>query len=361
MSDCSRLETRNSIFAPALRLLIAITLISASGATCQQFARQYYQPRTLPPSATLSQIMTTVNDNTGRVQSLQSTQATLSVTGAPVNLRANVALQSPTRLRLRADGPLGSGPQLDLGSNDELFWLWVKENRPPAMFFCTHDRFAMSSARQIMPVEPEWLIEAVGLVRFDPNEAHEGPRPVGGGRVEIRSHRPSASGDLTRIVIVDEWDGTVLEQHLYDAGGQRIASALTSKYKRDPISGAALPHSIEVQWPTAQMSFHLDVNDWQVNAIPADNIALWAKPEYPGYPDIDLADPNLRFTLPANAAVPAAFIPPATSNVSAPTAVANGPVTNRQMANGPIASAPSPTVVYPAAAQYQGAIPAAAR
>ena len=329
MSTCDnpKLETRNSKPRRFVRLALALALFAASGANCQQYTRQFTQPRTLPPSATLDQVMMVVNDNAARVQSLQSTQATLSVPGAP-SLRANVALQMPQRLRLRADAPLG-GPELDLGNNEDVFWLWVRRNQPPALFFCRRDQFDMSSARQIIPVEPEWLIEALGLARFDPLQSHEGPKPVGSGRVEVRTHRPSALGDLTKITIIDAWDGTVLEQHLYDAQGQRIATAITSRYKRDPNSGAALPRSIDVQWPTAGMSFHLDVTDWQVNAIPAENLLLWSKPEYPGYPNVDLADPNLRFTVPAGAV---------------PSASATGP-----------ASLSGPTVVYPNSVQYPAA------
>lgn len=327
MSACHNLKLETWNLKPGL-FVIALALFAASGATCQQYTRQFTQPRTLPPSATLDQVMTVVNDNTARVQSLQSTQASLSVPGAP-SLRANVALQMPQRLRMRADAPLGGGPELDLGANEDVFWLWVRRNQPPALFFCRRDQFAVSSARQIIPVEPEWLIEAIGLTRFDPLESYEGPKPVGSGRVEIRSHKLSSLGDMTKITILDAWDGTVLEQHLYDAQGQRIATSITSKYKRDPNSGAALPRSIDVQWPTAQMSFHLDVNDWQVNAIPAENLLLWAKPDYPGYPNVDLADPNLRFTVPAGAA---------------PTASAAAP-----------ANLSGPTVVYPGAAQYPAA------
>src|SRR4029077_11724827 len=107
-----------------------------------------------------------------------------------------------------------------------------------------HDQFAMSNARQIMPVEPEWLLEAVGLARIDTTQPIEGPTPVGNMRLQLRSHQPSTLGDLTKVTVVDAWDGTVLEQHLYDPAGQRLATAITSSYKRDPISGAALPKSI---------------------------------------------------------------------------------------------------------------------
>ena len=286
-------------------LMLLIGLFAASGANCNQWVRTYTQPRVLPESATLAQIVTVVNDNTAKVagHSLQATQASLSIKGVPTSLRTSLALQSPSRLRLQANTPI-TGPELDLGSNDELFWLWVRQNKPPALFFCRHEQFAFSNARQIMPVEPEWLIEAVGLVHFDPAEPLEGPFPVHGDRVEIHSRKPSMMGDLRKITVVDQWDGTVVEQDLYMPDGKLLALSRTSRYKHDPLSGAALPRSVDVEWPTAELSFHLDVTDWVVNAIPPDNVSLWTKPEYPGYPNVDLADPHLQF-LPAGATPPA--------------------------------------------------------
>src|SRR5262245_64267718 len=64
-----------------------------------------------------------VNANTQRVQSLQTQGATLSIPGAP-SVNAEITIERPRRLRLRAKTQL-TGPELDLGSNDELFWLWA--------------------------------------------------------------------------------------------------------------------------------------------------------------------------------------------------------------------------------------------
>jgi hypothetical protein len=310
-------QNRRRPYTALWTLAISMALFAASGANCNQWVRGYTQPRLLPESATLDQIVTLVNDNANRVQSLQSTQATLSLPGAP-SLRATVALAPPRRLRLWADGSL-TGRELDLGSNDELFWLWVRRNQPPAMFVCRHDQFATSNARQIMPVEPQWMIDAAGLAKFDTTQPLEGPFPVHGDRVEIRSHQLTAAGAITQITVVDQWEGTVVEQDVYNPQGQLLAVARANRFKHDPASGAALPRSIDVNWPTAQMSFHLDVADWLVNSIPPDNFTWWTKPEYQGYPDVDLADPNLRFAVPG-ATPPTTAALPGTVRASTPGA-----------------------------------------
>ncbi len=88
-------------------------------------------PPVLPSSPTLAQVISVVNGNSSQIQSFSTSQATISGTGFP-GMRASIAFQRPMRLRLRADLPLGTGQAVDLGSNDELFWFWVRSNQPPA-------------------------------------------------------------------------------------------------------------------------------------------------------------------------------------------------------------------------------------
>ena len=73
-----RAKSRRALFS----LAMVMSLFAASGANCGQWVRSYSQPRTLPEAATLDQIVNTVNGNTAKVQSMQSTQATLKVPGA---------------------------------------------------------------------------------------------------------------------------------------------------------------------------------------------------------------------------------------------------------------------------------------
>jgi hypothetical protein len=296
-------------------LLALLLLFATSGANCRQYVRQYTQPRILPEAATLEQIAEKVNGNTARVVSAQSTQATLKTDGIPA-VKANIALQAPRRLRVQASA---FGPQLDMGSNDELFWVWIKQNEPPAVFVCRHDQFAASSARQIMPIEPERLLEAIGLPHIDPTLVLSGPTQVGAQRLEIISRQPSTVGELKKITIIDAWDGMVLEQHVYDQLGAHLATSLTSRYKHDPTTGAAMPRSIEIRWPTAKMAFNLEVTDWVINRIPPENTALWTLPQPEGTPIVDLADPSIRFMDP-NA--PAGARPP----IAPPVSVPNQPV-----------------------------------
>ena len=145
-----------------------------------------------------------------------------------------------------------------------------------------------------MPVEPEWLIDAFGLVSFDRSAPLEGPSRVGNGRVEIRSRSGPPGLETSRVTVIDDARGIVLEEHVYDARGVLLASAILSNHMFDPASGAKVPKHIDVRWPPAKLELAIDMADVNVNQLPADPRELFAKPTYSGYNEIDLAQPGLQ-------------------------------------------------------------------
>jgi hypothetical protein len=262
-------------------------------------------PRALPPSPTLEQVIQVVNRNSSQIQSFHTTHATFSGPGFPT-LRANVAFQRPRRLRLRAD--LMSWPELDLGSNDELFWFWIKRGQPAAVFFCRHDLFPTSRARQMIPIEPDWLIEAVGITEFDPALPHQGPFALPGGRLEVRTIRESLQGPTTKITVLDAAQGWVLEQRLLDCQGRLLAASITGNHRADPLTGLVVPGLVQINCPPAQFTMRIDLGNVQINRLAGNPDELWALPMYPGYPQIDLGDPRFEYP-PAVGVAPPPAVP----------------------------------------------------
>src|SRR5882757_501288 len=132
-----------------LSLLTDVCLLSASGATCQ---RQMLvnpfgtpgpaAPQVLMEGASREQIIAAVNQNSSRINSLTVTGATITLPdmlGLPL-LSGNIAAERPNHFRLTA-GTAVTGQELDLGSNDEMFWLWVRRNQPPGVYYCRHSQF----------------------------------------------------------------------------------------------------------------------------------------------------------------------------------------------------------------------------
>jgi hypothetical protein len=299
-------------------LVLFVMLWGLLGASCPNMVRQYRLPpvaRPLPQAATFEQIAAVVNDNSARVAKLSSSSATLSSPQFPT-LRASVAVERPLNFRLIAEKTALTGAELDLGSNEELFWCWVQRSDPRALYFCRHEQFSGSAARQMFPVEPQWLVEAMGLVTFLSTDEHREPQRVGRGRLRIESTLSRREGLRRRVVEVDEANSWVVATHLYDETGRLLASALLSGHQRDEASGAVLPRQIEIRWPASRLEFTLALDEVVVNQIQGDPSQLFAKPAYQGSPEIDLADPNT--VLPASTTAMTSGMPVLTTRVAEP-------------------------------------------
>jgi hypothetical protein len=283
-----------------LALLLAM-LAGQSGCAWLQrtFAHREPPPLVLPPGAGLEQVIAAVNRNNSQIQSLYSSSATLSSPGYPT-LRAHFAYQRPCFFRLRAETSI-TGPEVDLGSNAQLFWFWIKRNQPPAIYFCRHDQYATSQARQMIPIQPNWLVEALGTLEIDPNLRHSGPYRDKGNRVSIRTTLDTPDGPNMKITVIDAVSAWVLEQQIYDANGKLRARSVAEDYRRDPRTGLYVPTAVRVECPAVQFSMRIDLGDVQVNQPLVDAGELWTLPTMPGYQAIDLGNSPAPFGPPTMA------------------------------------------------------------
>ena len=295
---------------PLLPLATLLMLFCASGAHCVQqmgpawpYSSVAQAPRLLPPGPSLDQVIEVVNNNTDRVTSLSTSNAVIRSPMIPTSLRGNIALERPHKFRLVASLAL-TGPEVDLGSNDELFWVWIHRNQPPAVYFCRHEQFYQSAAREQMPIEPKWLIEAIGLPRFDPRAVHDGPKLNPDGTLEIYSTLPlpvtgsplgavAQNRQLNKVTVVDAQRGWVLEQHIYLDRTKLLASSLARDHRYDPTTGVSLPqhvtiHMYDTRSPNGQITLEIDLGDVVINSVGGNPDQLWTMPTFPGSPPVDL-------------------------------------------------------------------------
>ncbi len=283
----------------ALLLVCLLVPLAATGCRVRPFWLRKNQvelpPEVFTQSPTLDDVIDVVNANTSRVRQLQTENATLRAEGIPT-LRANIAYEQPRNFRLRAQLSQFTGSELDIGSNNDLFWLWVKRDEQPAVYYARHAEFATSPARDLVPIEPNQLTDALGLIHLSPDDRHSGPTRRE-NLLEIRSQIPSPRGDMTRVLLVDAKYGWMVEQHFYDANGQLLLSARASEHRYYPENAVTMPHHIEIRLSPGQpthLAFDLDVGRYIFNRLAGDPNELWAMPQKKGFPSIDIAAPQFR-------------------------------------------------------------------
>ncbi|MDR1384780.1 MAG: hypothetical protein LBJ67_13180 [Planctomycetaceae bacterium] len=205
-------------------------------------------PNVLPTEATLNDIMTFVNNNNGRKRSFVATSARISIDNVPVALNSQIVYEYPKKYRAIGVAMALSGNDFDIGSNERLFWVWYKQDPRNAIYYCHHDQYATSSVRENIPIDPNWLIEAMGIVVFSPNEEHQLAGRAPDGNWKIITKRPTPTGTFTKYTIVDSNTACVLAQELYNPAGRLVASAESLNHTIDTTTGVTYPQAVSMHF-----------------------------------------------------------------------------------------------------------------
>lgn len=353
MTNFGALQNRNALAALGLLAALLTTGCRLTKPGGVFGARGPSAPIVIEPSASTPQIVAAVNQNTSRVHSYLAPNASFTtpgLAGVPL-LRGSLMLERPRRFRLRAGTAL-SGDEIDLGSNDELFWLWAKRNEPPAVYFARHDQHGSGAARQLLPIDPNWVADALGLVTLDPNASYEGPFPRADGSLELRHVAAGPSGPMQRVTVVDPTRAWVIEQHVYDQAGTLVASSTASDFQFDPLQQVSLPHKVTIRIPNADLSFAINTGSITLNTPIANPSQQWSLPSMESYPQVDLGRSdglpmaNRGSSAPAPASVPAA-------NYMAPTTIYTQPPSTYRPP--PVTPAPASSAMPPQAGGYPAA------
>jgi hypothetical protein len=231
--------------------------------------------------------------NTAQVRQL-SCDIQMRIDGVPP-LSGTLILEKPRRLRLKA-GLIGiSDMGIDLGSNDEEFWLWNKSalgGQAPAIYFARYRDFENALARQAIPLEPQWIMDALGLLTLPPAHELHGPTMRPDGRYELRHQSSASDGGITKSLIIDPRTGLVQQQSLYDANQQLIAWANAMHHRYFDEFGVSLPQRVEFFVVGADRRINkisLDMAGHRINQLFGDPTRQWTRPQPNDAQWIDLA------------------------------------------------------------------------
>lgn len=248
------------------------------------------EPCVLAPDITVEELVTHLNANVSRLHGWSSSDVRIQVPGPggiPLKLEAMLAVESPRNFRLRAKSLLGD--EADLGSNSERFWFWMRRAPQPYVFTARHDELHLVQERMPLPFQPQWLVEALGVVPLHPAEFSLQPHGTRAATVRLVCDRWSPAGRAVRhVIVVDTCRGHIEEHSLYDERGGLIARAVFDHHKVCGLSGVVLPHRIQLEWPETELKLTLQLGSIHVHAHALAE-QTWHFPAIPGCPPFDMA------------------------------------------------------------------------
>lgn len=220
------------------------------------------------------ELVSHLNRNTEKLECWRANSVKIHTNA--IMLSGSLAVEKGRKVRLVVSSPLGN--EVDLGSNEERFWLWSKRMEPEFVT-CRHENLDVARQALGVPFEPEWLMEALGVAPI-PSSGVTMELDPGKTQARLVQHVTSAHGQpLRRVMIVDLRKGhcVVVEHSLYDNFAQPLAIAKLSGHRPDKETGIVMPHRVSLDWPQQRMQMTMELGKIQVNpsSIPSE---IWEMP-----------------------------------------------------------------------------------
>jgi hypothetical protein len=218
-----------------------------------------------------------LNDEADKLHSIEThdLQIDVRVPGSSVSLESGSLLcQKPRFFRLTGK-KLGM-QQVLVGSNDDRFWFYVKQDPSDALYHCSYTDFEKGAVDLPFPFEPEWVLEALGM-------AHTNASPSMKVEDDKTTYRliedTTMRGKPVRRVTVFYKGNARGEQPqvksrtLYDSQDKVICAATIKTVTRIPVERGAntkstyvtCPQIVKLEWPAQQTELILDLGRMKVN------------------------------------------------------------------------------------------------
>lgn len=276
------------------RTWLAVFLFLPVFIGCHIFQDEYSKyPTVLPAEPSLQQVTGAVNQNSRAVHSLMSDNAKVSGSQFPTSLDCTVAYRQAKQLRVTGGTGL-TGPEFDFGSNPELFWLWIKRNQQKATYFCRHEdyRYCPTNESLPLPLNPDWLQSAFGLVTFPETERHEGPFLTEDEKLIVRSHVATPRGDYLKITTIHPRTACVLRQDIYDPRQQPLVHIDIQDHYRDAVNDLIITEKVLLQMPTVGVDMTFEMGAPTINPPTGIASSSFEMPLFSGYELVNVCDPN---------------------------------------------------------------------
>ena len=239
-----------------------------------------------PPKA--EQLVAYLNRNSQWLQSMEAKKVFLTakqnnehVGGLEGYLACQKAGRPGVAPNFRLTAQALGADEVDIGSNSEEFWFWIKRSPQPYVFHCSYADYPSVAKRGAMPFpfQPEWVAETLGMATLDPKAKYS----VGDTTrtYDLVQRTQSAKGDEVVKVIAfnkhpkaggSQVAGYFLYQPTANKKYDLLCSAVIDDAQVVSLGGgktAVLPSKVRLNCPKENMELTVELGKVQAN-VPFD-------------------------------------------------------------------------------------------
>ena len=285
--------------ALALGAILALSPAGCRTAGVGPVARD--EPPATRVGATASELLADHNRNAERIQSVEASPSVSGSNRSRVipGASARLAFDRPKSFRLKVTLPLGSDAA-DIGSNDDEFWFWFKDDPKQSVYYCNYDENGKSPVP--LGLQPDWIIDALGLREFSAAEMSRmkvapGQAP---GTLTLTEQVANKSGGYFKEIVLTEATGRILQQRVLARDGRtEIAKTLVSDYEvhalpaepGEPVEKVYLPKKLRLELSQEKMALNVVMKDVKLARIAESRHAdLFVEPKFEGFARVSLSE-----------------------------------------------------------------------
>jgi len=156
-----------------------------------------------------------------------------------------------------------TGREMDLGSNDEIFWFWSKRMAQPALYFSKHEDLWKTNLKT--PLNPSWMIESLNVGIIDQSKIY-GSNDDGIYLYLYEKRKNAVGEDCIFMTIINKKQENVWSRKLLDESGKTIVSTF---YNGDIIFMDWKDENVSMEWNVKNKQTNIDLSE-----------SMWKLPDY---------------------------------------------------------------------------------
>ncbi len=242
-----------------------------------------------------------LNKQADKLSVIESTDVSLVAT---VNkqrmpgLTGFMVCEAPRNFRLTGDAI--STQYVDIGSNGDKFWFWVKDGEAP-LYYCNYTDYE-KGVKLPLPFQPEWVVQALGMAKYDASRPYTVKQ--NGSTYELIEETTVQGMPVRKITVFaagslpDQSYPRVVGHIIQDANtGKTICHATVkrvrwAKYRSaEGETSVSYPSDVLLEWPAENLTMTLKIDKATVNQriAPDASARYFTLPQWPNIRNVDLA------------------------------------------------------------------------